>query len=76
MNLQVGDVFRSNGGRGPIRAKIVDFPRAGEVRLYHWNERKGDARRCYFTLKERFFDSPSCGWRPVAPPLPQERADR
>lgn len=57
-------IFRSNGGKGPLLARIIGDD--GEtVTMVRWNE-KGKAkqkRETVFTLPRRFLYSPNCGWR-------------
>jgi len=59
--------YRSNLGKGPLRARIVERFGDGLVRMYRWHEKRGDKRRVYFTTTERYLNSPSCGWRRLGP---------
>lgn len=61
--VRVNQVYRSNRGNGPLRAKVTTLFSDGRVRLYRWDERGSDARRVYFTLTERYLRSPRCGWK-------------
>ncbi len=61
--------YRSNGGRGPLTARILCVS-DGVVRLERW--RKEGARPTRFELTERFFLSDKCGWK-LAAPQPSER---
>ena len=58
------DVFRSNDGAGPLRARILLWAR-GKVEMERWHQ-KSPSRRVRYTLSERYFTSPSCGWKLVA----------
>lgn len=58
----MNEIYYSNNGRGPGVARIISINN-GVVFL----ERKAkiDSHRKWqrFTLSERFFKSPSCGWK-------------
>lgn len=56
------DRFRSNGGRGPLRARILCVC-DGIARAEYWDERKPNGRRTRFEVSERVFIQPKPhGW--------------
>ena len=61
MSVAVGQVYRSDEGRGKLRAEVVSIASDGRVRLFRMGD--GGKGRVHFTLPGRFFDSPSCGWK-------------
>ena len=61
--------FRSNGGRGPLTARILCVY-SGRVYMERW--RRPGQKPVRFDLSERFFLSDKCGWKLAAPP-PSER---
>lgn len=68
----IGNVYRSNEGRGPLRAKVVTMFSDRRARLYRWNEKKGEARRVYFTLPMSYLESPRCGWKLCETPIERQ----
>lgn len=64
----IGREYRSNGGNGPLRAKVVTLFSDGRVRMYRWYEKRGNARRVYFTTTTRYMESPRCGWKALREP--------
>jgi len=57
----LGDVYVSNCGAGPIRA-VVRENKDGRVLLLRWDHSLPRGRCTWFTLPARFFSSPACGW--------------
>lgn len=55
------EIYRSNNGKGPLRARILKW-QDGWLTLERWNRRRPE-RRMKFMLPERFWMSDGCGWR-------------
>lgn len=53
----MGETYRSNNGRGPLRAELVSVD-GGMVTLRFINKKRSRT----WKLAEWFFRSPSCGW--------------
>jgi hypothetical protein len=63
-DFQVGDLFRSNHGRGPLLA-VIKFVEGDDVHMVRWNEKADRPKRVAFKIGSRFLRSPRCGWQPI-----------
>lgn len=59
------DRFKSNGGHGPLVARIVD-EKGDSLIMERWNA-KSPKRRTTFVLPVKYLMSPRCGWKREAP---------
>lgn len=56
------DRYRSNGGKGPLTARILCVAR-GVAQMERWRGAEGEGRSQRFQLPVSYLKSPRCGWR-------------